>query len=167
MRINDEIRAREVRVVTDAGEQLGIMTTKDALKLALEKQMDLVEIVPNSKPPVCKIMDYGRFKYEQQKRDKETRKKQKTFTLKEVKLRPAIDEHDFDVKFRAALRFLEEGDKVKFTIMFRGRELARPDQGAELLKEMAAKLADIATMEREAKLEGKNMIMILAPKVNK
>lgn len=167
MRINEEIRAREVRVVTEAGEQLGVMTLKDAQKAALEQMLDLVEIAPNSKPPVCKIMDYGKFRYEQQKRDKEARKKQKVFALKEVKLRPAIDDHDFEVKRRAAERFLEDGDKVKCTIMFRGRELARPGLGAELLKEMATQLAEIATVEREAKLEGKNMFMILAPKATK
>ena len=167
LRINEEIRAKEVRVVTDSGEQLGIMTGRDAYKLAQERQLDLVEIAPMGKPPVCKIMDYGKFKYEQQKRDKETRKKQKTFTIKEVKLRPNIEEHDFDVKFKAAQRFLLDGDKVKFTIMFRGRELSRPELGAQLLKDMANALKDIANTEREAKLEGKNMIMIMSPKVNK
>lgn len=167
MRINEEIRAREVRVITESGEQLGVMNVKDAFKLAQEQMLDLVEIVPNSKPPVCKIMDYGKHKYEQQKRDKEARKKQRVFTLKEVKLRPAIDDHDFDVKRKAAERFLEDGDKVKFTIMFRGRELTRPDQGAELLKDMAIQLAEIATVEREPKLEGRNMIMIVAPKTSK
>ena len=167
MRINEEIRAREVRVNTDDGEQLGVMSVKDALRLAQEKQLDLVEIVPNAKPPVCKIMDYGKYRYEQQKRDKETRKKQKTFSIKEVKLRPNIEEHDFEVKAKGAIRFLEDGDKVKFTIMFRGRELSHPELGAKLLTAMATKLKDIANVEREAKLEAKNMIMILAPKVNK
>lgn len=164
MRINEEIRAREVRVVADEGEQLGIMSGRDALNLALERHMDLVEIAPNAKPPVCRIMDYGKYRYEQQKREKEARKKQKTFDIKEVKLRPGIEDHDFDVKFKNAVRFLEDGDKVKVTIMFRGRELSHPELGEVLLTKMAKQLEDLAVIERAAKLEGKNMIMIVAPK---
>jgi len=167
LRINEEIRAREVRVVADDGEQLGIMSGRDALNLALERHMDLVEIAPNAKPPVCRIMDYGKYRYEQQKRDKEARKKQKTFDVKEVKLRPGIEDHDFDVKFKNAVRFLEDGDKVKVTIMFRGRELSHPELGEVLLIKMAKKLEGLAVIERAAKLEGKNMIMIVAPKINK
>ena len=167
MRINEEIRAREVRVVADEGEQLGIMSGRDALNLALERHMDLVEIAPNAKPPVCRIMDYGKYRYEQQKRDKEARKKQKSFDIKEVKLRPGIEDHDFDVKFKNAVRFLEDGDKVKVTIMFRGRELSHPELGEVLLTKMAKQLEDLAVIERAAKLEGKNMIMIVSPKVNK
>ena len=167
MRINEEIRAREVRVVADEGEQLGIMSGRDALNLALERHMDLVEIAPNAKPPVCRIMDYGKYRYEQQKRDKEARKKQKTFDIKEVKLRPGIEDHDFDVKFKNAVRFLEDGDKVKITIMFRGRELSHPELGEVLLIKMAKQLEDLAIIERAAKLEGKNMIMIVSPKANK
>lgn len=167
MRINEEIRAREVRVVADEGEQLGIMSGRDALNLALERHMDLVEIAPNAKPPVCRIMDYGKYRYEQQKRDKEARKKQKTFDIKEVKLRPGIEDHDFDVKFKNAVRFLEDGDKVKVTIMFRGRELSHPELGEVLLIKMAKQLEDLAVIERAAKLEGKNMIMIVSPKANK
>ncbi|MGL5207259.1 MAG: translation initiation factor IF-3 [Acidaminococcaceae bacterium] len=167
MRINEEIRAREVRVVADEGEQLGIMSGRDALNLALERHMDLVEIAPNAKPPVCRIMDYGKYRYEQQKREKEARKKQKTFDIKEVKLRPGIEDHDFDVKFKNAVRFLEDGDKVKVTIMFRGRELSHPELGEVLLTKMAKRLEDLAVVERAAKLEGKNMIMIVAPKANK
>lgn len=124
MRINEEIRAREVRVIANGGEQLGIMSSRDALKLALENHLDLVEIAPTAKPPVCRIMDYGKYRYEQQKREKEARKKQKTFDIKEVKLRPGIEDHDFNVKYKNAVRFLEDGDKVKVTIMFRGRELS-------------------------------------------
>ena len=165
MRINEEIRAREVRVVADEGEQLGIMSGRDALNLALERHMDLVEIAPNAKPPVCRIMDYGKYRYEQQKREKEARKKQKTFDIKEVKLRPGIEDHDFDVKFKNAVRFLEDGDKVKVTIMFRGRELSHPELGEVLLTKMAKQLEDLAVIERAAKLEGKNMIMIVSPKV--
>ena len=167
MRINEEIRAREVRVVADEGEQLGIMSGRDALNLALERHMDLVEIAPNAKPPVCRIMDYGKYRYEQQKRDKEARKKQKSFDIKEVKLRPGIEDHDFDVKFKNAVRFLEDGDKVKITIMFRGRELSHPELGEVLLIKMAKQLEDLAIIERAAKLEGKNMIMIVSPKVSK
>lgn len=167
MRINEEIRAREVRVVADEGEQLGIMSGRDALQLALERHLDLVEIAPNAKPPVCRIMDYGKYRYEQQKRDKEARKKQKTFDIKEVKLRPGIEEHDFFVKLKNAVRFLEDGDKVKITIMFRGRELSHPELGEVLLKKMAEELKEMAVVERVPKLEGKNMIMIVAPKVNK
>jgi translation initiation factor IF-3 len=167
LRINEEIRAREVRVVADEGEQLGIMSGRDALNLALERHMDLVEIAPNAKPPVCRIMDYGKYRYEQQKREKEARKKQKTFDIKEVKLRPGIEDHDFDVKFKNAVRFLEDGDKVKVTIMFRGRELSHPELGEVLLTKMAKQLEDLAVIERAAKLEGKNMIMIVSPKVNK
>ena len=167
MRINEEIRAREVRVVADEGEQLGIMSGRDALNLALERHMDLVEIAPNAKPPVCRIMDYGKYRYEQQKRDKEARKKQKSFDIKEVKLRPGIEDHDFDVKFKTAVRFLEDGDKVKITSMFRGRELSHPELGEVLLIKMAKQLEDLAVIERAAKLEGKNMIMIVSPKVSK
>ena len=167
MRINEEIRAREVRVVADEGEQLGIMSGRDALNLALERHMDLVEIAPNAKPPVCRIMDYGKYRYEQQKRDKEARKKQKSFDIKEVKLRPGIEDHDFDVKFKNAVRFLEDGDKVKITIMFRGRELSHPELGEVLLIKMAKQLEDLSIIERAAKLEGKNMIMIVSPKANK
>lgn len=164
MRINEEIRAREVRVITADGEQLGIMSGRAAQQLAVERHLDLVEIAPTAKPPVCKIMDYGKFRYEQQKREKEARKKQKTFDIKEVKLRPGIEDHDFNVKYKNAVRFLEDGDKVKVTIMFRGRELSHPELGEVLLNKMAEQLKDIAIVERVPKLEGKNMIMIVAPK---
>lgn len=132
--VSEEIRAREVRVIAGEGEQLGIMSGRDALQLAQERHLDLVEIAPTAKPPVCRIMDYGKYRYEQQKRDKEARKKQKTFDIKEVKLRPGIEDHDFGVKFKNAVRFLEDGDKVKVTIMFRGRELSHPELGEVLLK---------------------------------
>ena len=164
MRINEEIRAREVRVITADGEQLGIMSGRAAQQLAVERHLDLVEIAPTAKPPVCKIMDYGKFRYEQQKREKEARKKQKTFDIKEVKLRPGIEDHDFNVKYKNAVRFLEDGDKVKVTIMFRGRELSHPELGQVLLNKMAEQLKEIAVVERVPKLEGKNMIMIVAPK---
>lgn len=167
MRINEEIRAREVRVIGSDGEQLGIMSGREAQQLAYEKHLDLVEIAPTAKPPVCRIMDYGKYRYEQQKREKESRKKQKTFDIKEVKLRPGIEEHDFNVKFKNAVRFLEDGDKVKVTIMFRGRELSHPELGEVLLNKMAAQLKELAVVERQPKLEGKNMIMIVAPKPSK
>ena len=167
MRINAEIRAREVRVIGSDGEQLGIMSGREAQQLAYEKHLDLVEIAPTGKPPVCRIMDYGKYRYEQQKREKEARKKQKTFDIKEVKLRPGIEEHDFNVKFKNAVRFLEDGDKVKVTIMFRGRELSHPELGEVLLNKMAAQLKEMAVVERQPKLEGKNMIMIVAPKPSK
>ena len=143
-----------MRVIAGEGEQLGIMSGRDALQLAQERHLDLVEIAPTAKPPVCRIMDYGKYRYEQQKRDKEARKKQKTFDIKEVKLRPGIEDHDFGVK-------------LKVTIMFRGRELSHPELGEVLLKKMAEQLKDMAVIERAPKLEGRNMIMIVAPKATK
>ena len=165
--LNEEIRDKEVRVIGPDGTMLGIMSAADALKQAEEQDYDLVKISPNAVPPVCKIMDYGKFRFEQQKREKESRKKQKTFDIKEVKLRPGIEEHDFNVKFKNAVRFLEDGDKVKVTIMFRGRELSHPELGEVLLNKMAAQLKEMAVVERQPKLEGKNMIMIVAPKPSK
>ena len=147
-----------------ANEPLGIVQLRDALQMAAEQHLDLVEVAPTAKPPVCRIMDFGKFKYEQQKREKEAKKKQKVVTVKEVKLRPNIEDHDFDVKFKNAQRFLEDGDKVKVTIMFRGRELSHPELGKKVLDKMASQIKDIANIERAARLEGKNMIMILAPK---
>lgn len=164
LRINEEIRAREVRVVSHTGEQLGILATREALRLAAEQHLDLVEVAPMAKPPVCRIMDFGKFKYEQQKREKEAKKKQKVVTVKEVKLRPNIEDHDFNVKLKNAQRFLQDGDKVKVTIMFRGRELSHPELGRQVLVKMANELKDMVIVEREPKLEGKNMIMILAAK---
>jgi len=151
-------------VVSASNEQLGIMQTRDALRMALEQNLDLVEVAPMAKPPVCRLMDFGKFRYEQQKRDKEVKKKQKITALKEVKIRPNIEDHDFNVKLKNAQRFLDDGDKVKVTIMFRGRELSHPELGRQVLVRMGNILKEVATIEREAKLEGKNMIMILAPK---
>ena len=167
LRINEEIRIREVRVTDANGEQLGVMLTKDALKLAEDKHLDLVEVAPKARPPVCRIMDFGKFRYEQQKREKEVRKKQKIITIKEVKLRPNIEQHDFEVKLKNAQRFIEEGNKVKVTIMFRGRELSHPELGSEILNKLAKALEEVVTVERNAKLEGKNMTMILSPKAQK
>ncbi len=166
LRINEEIHIREVRVTSATGEQLGIMATRDALQLAEEQHLDLVEVAPKAKPPVCRIMDFGKYRYEQQKRDKEAKKKQKVITIKEVKLRPNIEQHDFDVKLKNALRFIEEGNKVKVTIMFRGREMSHQELGRDVLRRVAEELKDLVAIERDAKLEGKNMIMILAPKVS-
>jgi len=140
------------------------MSVKEAMRLAEEKQLDLVEIAPNAKPPVCRIMDIGKYKYEQSKREKEARKKQKVVNIKEVKLRPNIEDHDFDVKARNAIRFLKDGDKVKATITFRGREIVHTQLGQKLLNRLAEYLNDVSTVEKQPKLEGKNMIMILAPK---
>ncbi|MEW6065786.1 MAG: translation initiation factor IF-3 [Bacillota bacterium] len=166
-RINEEIRAREVRVVDANNNQLGIMPVKEALRIAEERQLDLVEVAPQAKPPVCRIMDFGKFKYEQSKREKEAKKKQRIIQVKEVKLRPRIEDHDYTVKAKNAERFLKDGDKVKVTIMFRGREIVHTDLGKKLLDRLAQDLKDLCTVERQPKLEGKNMIMILAPKNEK
>ncbi|MCF8011371.1 MAG: translation initiation factor IF-3 [Clostridiales bacterium] len=162
-RVNNAIRVKEIRAVDKDNNQLGIMPIKEALKLAEERQLDLVEVAPQAKPPVCRIMDYGKYKYEQSKREKEARKKQRTITVKEVKLRPNIEDHDFRVKTKNAVRFLKEGDKVKVTIMFRGREIVHPKNGEELLNKVAEDIGDLASVEKKPKLEGKNMFMILAP----
>ena len=135
--------------------------------MAEEQHLDLVEVAPKAKPPVCRIMDFGKYRYEQQKREKEAKKKQKTISIKEVKLRPNIEQHDFDVKVKNAVRFVQEGNKVKVTIMFRGRELSHPELGREILDRVAATLGDTVSIERTAKLEGKNMTMILSPKAQK
>ena len=167
LRINEEIHIREVRVTSATGEQLGVMLTREALHMAEEQHLDLVEVAPKAKPPVCRIMDFGKYRYEQQKREKEEKKKHKVVSFKEVKLRPNIEQHDFDVKLKNALRFVEEGNKVKVTIMFRGRELSHPELGKEVLSRVAEKLGGLVSIERNAKLEGKNMTMIVAPKVQK
>lgn len=151
-------------MVDTDGNQLGIMPTREALKLAEEKQMDLVEIAPQAKPPVCRIMDFGKYKYEQSKREKEARKKQKIIDIKEVKMRPNIEDHDFLVKAKNAARFLKDGDKVKATMIFRGREIVHTQLGRILLVRLAEDLKEICNVERQPKLEGKNMIMILTPK---
>ncbi|HAP93304.1 MAG TPA: translation initiation factor IF-3, partial [Desulfotomaculum sp.] len=163
-RVNEEIRVKEVRITDSDGNQLGIMSLASALRLAEEKEKDLVEIAPQAKPPVCRLVDYGKYKYEQSKRGKEARKKQHIVNIKEVKLRPNIENHDFMVKANSAARFLKEGDKVKATIMFRGREIVHPRMGQALLERLAEHVKDFSTVERQARLEGKNMIMILAPK---
>ena len=163
LRINEEIRCKEVRLIDDAGQQLGVMAPRDAAKIAAEKNLDLVEIAPNANPPVCRIMDYGKYKYEQSKREKEAKKNQKVISVKEVKLRPNIEDHDFLTKAKNASKFLAAGDKVKVTIMFRGREITHPELGKELCERFAEELTSVAKVEKPAKVEGRNMIMILAP----
>ena len=153
LRINEQIRAREVRVVSDANEQLGIMTLHEAIRMAEEKGLDLVEVAPNGRPPVCRIMNYGKYRYEQQKRDKEAKKKQKVFQIKEVKLRPNIEDHDFFVKLKNAQRFLGDGNKVKVTIMFRGREMTHPELGQDVLDRFAKELGDTVVREKPPKLK--------------
>ncbi|MDR1194566.1 MAG: translation initiation factor IF-3 [Peptococcaceae bacterium] len=165
-RVNEEIRTREIRLVSEAGEQLGIMPPRDALRIAVEKGLDLVEVAPAAKPPVCKIMDVGRYKYEQSKREREARKKQHVISIKEVKLRPNIEDNDFNTKARNAARFLQDGDKVKVTIMFRGREMSHPELGKELLERVVEVVRELGNVERGAKLEGRNMSIIISPKQN-
>ncbi|MGO1119126.1 translation initiation factor IF-3 [Rhodovibrionaceae bacterium A322] len=163
-RVNRLITSREVRLVDENGENVGIVSTYDALKRAEESGLDLVEISPNASPPVAKILDYGRFKYEAQKRANEARKKQKTIDVKEVKMRPNIDTHDYDVKLRALNKFIGEGDKVKVTLRFRGREMAHQDLGLKLLHRVRDEVAETTKVEHAPKLEGRQMIMVLSPK---
>lgn len=165
--MNERIRAREVRLIDGDGRQLGVMPLEEALQRAYERGLDLVEVAPNARPVVCRIMDYGKFKYEQAKKDREARRHQKVITVKEVKMRPNINEHDFQVKLRNALRFLSEGAKVKCSIMFRGREIVHRDKGRQVLERLAAEVGDHSVVERQPAMEGRNMVMILAPKADK
>ena len=162
--INEEITAAEVRLISDTGEQLGIMPSAEAQRIAEEKEMDLVMIAAGSKPPVCKIMDYGKYRFEQSKREKEAKKNQRVIEIKEIRMSPSIGENDFNTKLRAGQKFLADGDRLKVTIRFRGREMAHTDLGATLLKDYAEKCADIATMDKNPKLEGRNMSMFLSPR---
>lgn len=162
LNINDQIRARQVRLIAEDGEQVGVVSIQDALARAEEAGLDLVEISPNAEPPVCKILDYGKYKYEQQKKAAEARKKQKVIEVKELKFRPNIDDHDYQVKIKAARRFLEDGDKVKVTLRFRGREMAHLDLGMKVMARVREELADLAKVEMDAKVEGKQAIMILS-----
>lgn len=162
--INEEIREKEIRVIGNDGEQLGIMSSKEALAIAESKELDLVMIAPQAQPPVCKIMDYGKYLYELQKKEKEARKKQKVINVKEVRISPGIEEHDLNVKAKNAEKFLNDGDKVKVTVKFRGREAEYSHFGEELLKQFFSKVEGVGVIEKQAKLEGKNMTMILAPK---
>ena len=163
-RINDEIRSPKVLLIDHNGEKQGIMPTSAAIEAAEEVGLDLVEVSPNSDPPVCKILDFGKFKFQEQKKKNEARKRQKVVEIKEIKLRPNIDIHDYDVKAKAMHRFFEEGDKVKVTLRFRGRELAHPELGMKLLQQVKADFEPVAKVEYEPRMEGKQMIMILAPR---
>ena len=162
--INEEIHEKQVRVIGPDNEQMGIMSSDDAFQKAVDADLDLVLIAPQGNPPVCRIMDYGKYRFDQLKRDKEAKKNQRIVSLKEVKLRINIEEHDFEVKAKNAQKFLAGKDKVKVTIMFRGREITHPEQGIELCRRMAERLAVVASVEKAAKVEGRNMTMILAPK---
>lgn len=163
-RANEDIRVPQVRVIDEEGEQLGVLPIEEALEAADNRGLDLVEVSPNADPPVCKIMDYGRYKYTQQKKAHDARKRQKVVEVKEVKMRVKIDDHDYGFKKRHAERFLNDGNKAKVTIMFRGREITHPDLGRKLLDRLANELMEISNMEQHPKLEGRNMVMILAPK---
>jgi translation initiation factor IF-3 len=163
VRINDAIRAPRVRLIDEEGEMLGVMPARAALEKAMEAGLDLVEISPNADPPVCKILDYGKYRYQEQKKRAEARKKQKVIEIKELKLRPVIDDHDLDVKLKAAHRFLDDGDKVKFTLRFRGREMAHQDLGMKLLNRVKEALADKIKVEQEPKSEGRQIIMVVGP----
>ena len=164
-RANRDIRGvREVQLIDQDGQNKGVVPFFDAMKIAEDAGLDLVEIAPNSTPPVCKILDYGKFRFNEQKKQAEARKKQKTVEVKEIKLRPGIDKHDYDVKMKAVHRFFEEGDKVKVTLRFRGREMAHTDLGVRLLDRVKAETATVAKVESEPQMEGRQMIMILAPR---
>jgi len=162
-RINERIRVPEVRLIGPAGEQVGIVRIEDALRVATDADLDLVEVAPNARPPVCKIMDYGKFKYETALKERESRKNQQQTVVKEQKLRPKIDDHDYQTKKGHVVRFLEAGSKVKVTIMFRGREQSRPELGYRLLQRLGADVADYGFVETSAKQDGRNMTMVLAP----
>lgn len=163
-RVNDRIRVPEIRLIGADGENVGVVTPARGIELAEQAGLDLVEISPNASPPVCKIMDLGKFKYEQQKRETEARKKQKTIEVKEIKFRPGTDTHDYDVKMRSVKKFLEEGDKVKVTLRFRGREMAHQNLGMELLNRVRAAIDDIGRVDSMPKLEGRQMVMMISPR---
>ncbi len=162
--MNEKIRAPEVRVIGHDGAQLGILPIRKALELATQEHLDLVEVAPGADPPVCKIMDYGKFKYQQNKRSQEAKKKQTVIQVKEIKIRPKTDEHDLQVKLKHIKRFLAQKDKAKVTILFRGREIAYSDQGMKVLERIREELQDEIVVEQQPKMEGRNMIMIVAPK---
>jgi len=163
-RINEEINVREVQLIDHEGRNRGSIPTSEAMTIAQEAGLDLVEIAPNSEPPVCKILDFGKFKYQEQKKAAEARKKQKIVEIKEVKFRPMIDAHDYDVKMRSMKRFFDEGDKVKVTLRFRGREMAHQELGFKLLDRVRDDTTKLAKVEQEAKFEGRQMVMVLAPR---
>lgn len=162
--INEQIRDREVRLIGTNGEQLGIMSAREAMKLAMEADLDLVKIAPGAKPPVCKIIDYGKYRYELARREKEAKKKQRTIEIKEVRLSPNIDENDLNTKASAARKFITKGNKVKVTLRFRGREMSHIAQSRHILDDFAAKLADIAVIDKPSKMEGRSLVMFLTEK---
>lgn len=162
-RVNNRIRAPQVRLIDEEGAQLGIVSLREALTLAEQRGLDLMEVAPNAVPPVCRIVDYGKFRYEQSKKDREARKNQKQAELKEVRLKPKTDDHDLEVKAKQARKFLLAGDKVKFTVRFRGREIFHPDIGREMLEQMAEELRDVATVEQKPLMEGRALSLLLAP----
>jgi translation initiation factor IF-3 len=164
--INEQIRDREVRVIGENGEQLGVMPIKEAMRLADEAELDLVKIAPTANPPVCKIVDYGKFKYEQIRKEKEARKKQKTVELKEIRMSPNIDTNDLNTKINAARKFLAKGNKVKITLRFRGREMAHMNEHRHMLDDFAAELAEESNVEKAPKVEGRTVSLVLAPKKN-
>ena len=163
-RLNEDITASEVRLIGSDGEQIGIVPVKEALKTAEDKELDLVEIVPTAKPPVCRVMDYGKHLFEENKKKHAAKKKQKQIQIKEVKFRPGTDEGDYQVKLRNAIRFLEQGDKVKVTLRFRGREMAHQELGTQMLKRIEEDLSELSNVEQYPKMEGRQMIMVLGPK---
>ena len=163
-RVNDQITAEEVLLIDSSGEKKGNIPTPQAIEISKEQGLDLVEISPKTNPPVCKVMDYGKYKYESQKKANQAKKKQKTIDIKEIKLRPNIDVHDYQVKMRSVQKFLNEGDKVKITLRFRGREMAHQDRGADLLQKVKDEIDPIAKVELDPKFEGRQMIMVLAPR---
>lgn len=163
-RVNEEIRVREVHLIDKDGANRGTVTAAEAVRLAQEAGLDLMEIAPNANPPVCKLMDFGKFKYQEQKKAAEARKKQKVVEVKEIKFRPMIDDHDYDVKLRSMVRFFEEGDKVKVTLRFRGREMAHQELGMQLLNRVKEDAGKLAKVEQEPRMEGRQMVMVLAPR---
>jgi len=167
MNVNESIRAKEVRLIDSNGDQLGVKSRNEALDIAQARELDLVLVAPKAKPPVCRVMDYGKYRFEQQKKEKEARKKQKVINVKEVRFTPGIGQHDFDTKLKNTRKFLEKGDKVKASVRFRGRAITHKDLGREVLNRLAEELEDSATIESKPKMEGRNMFMMLAPKTEK
>jgi len=164
LQINEQIREREVRLIDVDGEQVGVVPSKKALEMAYDKKLDLVKVAPNAKPPVCRIMDYGKYKYEMAKKEKEARKNQKVINIKEIRLTPNIEEHDLNVKANKAIGFLKDGDKVKVSVRFRGRQMGHTDMGREVLGKFIEITSEVGTVDKRPKMEGRNMVMYLVPK---
>jgi translation initiation factor IF-3 len=162
-RVNERIRVPEVRLIDEDGEHVGVIRTREALEMARERGYDLVEVQPNAVPPVCRLMDYGKFRYEESRRERESRRRQRTAALKEVRLRPKIDDHDLDTKARQARKFLKAGSKVKLSVLFRGREMAHQDIGRTLLDRVGEQLSDLSTVDQQPHMEGRSMVMLLSP----